>query len=434
MIGSEGGELAPPAEVTVQAIDWTVMSLDGIGGGCLYCFDAKIAEAKRDSLRACMDWAVWERVNAGSNMLVVGPDGERFYLDSGWADIERKVPIGRDSIFRCYSMTKPVAACAAMVLMQDGTMDVDEPVSRYIPSFKRQWVSTPRGDVPAAREATILNLLDMTAGLAYDGVDSVPQRETMALFEEAERRLGTEDAMTTQEFALRVGECRLMFHPGSGWNYGVCADVLGAVIERIADMPFGEFVKRRVLDPLDMADSGFSVPEAKRDRLVTAYEQLADPEGGERLSPYTGNHLAIRNTGEANPFHSGGAGLFATVDDYARFARMLMNGGVGENGRRVLREGAVRFMTGRCQSGRPQRMIERNDDMQGCSYGNLLRVMLRPERSHGPANAGEYGWNGWLGTHFVNDPATGSTLIVMQNQLEGQPKGFIRRLRCALML
>ncbi len=365
---------------------------------------------RREALLDCLNRATAAGANAGSNLLVMDGQGEICYLENGYADLARQTPMQRNSIFRCYSMTKPLTACAAMLLIQEGKLDLYEPVSRYISSFHHQRVMTQAGEAPACRESIVRDLLDMTAGLAYDGDDTLPQRETKAVFQEAERRFDTDHPMDTQEFAERIGGIPLLFHPGEGWNYSVCADVLGAVIEKAADMPFADFLQKRVLTPLGMEDSAFSVPEDKRARLVTVYQK--DERGS--LVPYTGNHLAIRNDGGENAFHSGGAGLFSTIQDYARFARMLLNGGQG-----ILNESTVLFMTGRKQTGRPQQSIAQSMGMEGRSYANLLRVTVDPAAAFFPTNMGEYGWDGWLSTFFINDPATGVTILLMQNQKDG---------------
>lgn len=376
----------------------------------MYPLKRENIQQRREALLDCLNRATAGGANAGSNLLIMDGQGEICYLENGYANLARQTPIQRNSIFRCYSMTKPLTACAAMLLLQEGKLDLYEPVSRYIHSFHKQKVMTPTGEVPASRENLVRDLLDMTAGLAYDGDDTLPQRETKAVFQEAERRFDTDRPMDTQEFAERIGTIPLLFHPGEGWNYSVCADVLGAVIEKAADMPYADFVRQRILSPLGMEDSGFSVPKAKRDRLVTVYQK--DENGS--LIPYSGNHLAIRNDGGKNAFHSGGAGLFSTIEDYARFARMLLSGGQG-----VLNENTVRFMTNRRQTGKPQQILAQTMGMEGRSYANLLRVTVDPAAAFFPTNMGEYGWDGWLSTFFINDPATGVTILLMQNQKDG---------------
>lgn len=400
-------------------------------------------------LQQCMEQATADNANAGSSLLVLQKGQELIYLESGFASFEDRRPITRDAIFRCYSMTKPITACAVFLLIEDGLLDLYDPVSRYIDTFCRPRVATPEGDVPAAREIVILDLLNMTAGLCYGGTDSDPARETEKIFEEAIRRLDTGDPMTTMEFAERIGRCPLLFHPGSSWNYSVCADILGAVVEKISGQPFASFVKERILDPLDMRDTGFEVPADQRYRLVTAYQNdptvlrenpaLANAEGwlGQGyapLIPYRGNHLAIRNDGGENPFHSGGAGLFSTIDDYAKFGMMLIQGGAGQSHHRVLRETTVRYMTDHGQFGPRQAGFDAWPGLEGFTYGNLLRVARDPSLACVPCNAGEYGWDGWLGTFFCNDPATGTTFLLMQNQKDSGTTCFTRRIRSLLYL
>ena len=383
-------------------------------------------QLNREKILRCQDALQdrLDRADTGTGLLVSDREGEICYLSGGGAGAAVQSPPRKNSIYRCYSMTKPLTACAAMVLIAQGKLDLYEPVSRYIPSFAAQRVLTENGEVPAARENLVRDLMDMTAGLAYDGDDTLPQRETKAVFEEAERRFDTPRPMDTREFAERIGRIPLLFHPGTAWNYGVCADVLGAVIEKAADMPFADFMRRHIFAPLGMEDSGFSVPAPKRDRLVTAYQ--TDENGA--LAPYTGNHLAIRNDGGPNAFHSGGAGLFSTIEDYARFARMLLNGGQG-----VLTENAVRFLTGRRQTGAVQQSIAGNIGMEGRSYANLLRVTVDPAAAFVPTNAGEYGWDGWLSTYFFNDPAMGVTVLLMQNRKDADGS-LIGRIRSILYL
>ena len=380
----------------------------------MYILTREKWKEQSDQVQSAMEHAIAEKRNAGSSLLVWDRDGEIGYREAGYADRETGRRIRRDDIFRCYSMTKPVTSCAVMMLVEEGRLDLYAPVSRYIPSFRNPRIAAEGGSVPAGREAMVLDLMNMTSGLAYDGTDTVVHRAMAALFEEATARMHSEHPMTTQEFASRVGECPVLFTPGSQWNYSVCADVLGAIVEIVSGMRFAQFVSERILQPLGMQDSGFSVPDAKKGRLVTAYERREFPDGHAEAVPYTGNHLAISNTGDENAFHSGGAGLFSTIDDFNRFARMLMRMGTDETGKRLLREGTVRFMTGHAHC-----RVAGWDGHEGYAYGNLFHVMVDPEAACTPANRGEYGWDGWLGTYFMNDPQTGLTLLLMQNRKDG---------------
>ncbi len=177
-----------------------------------------------------------------------------------------------------------------------------------------------------------------------------------------------------------------------------------------------------------MADTDFYVPDGKRHRLVTAYQNHMDMPGAV-LEPYTENGLGIRNSGRPNSFESGGAGLFSTLDDYRLFADMLMRGGIAENGRRILRSGTVRYLTGGRLSGEPQKWFERSSGLAGHSYGNLNRVMVNPGCASTIGHAGEYGWDGLLGVYYANDPEAHQTMLLMLNQKDFATNRLTRQLR-----
>ena len=295
----------------------------------------------RKKLKGLMDKAVAEKELAGGCLLVRSHGEECCYLEAGMADVEAGKPIERDQIYRLYSMSKPVTGAAAMKLFEDGVLDLGQPVSAYLPSFQDSLVEQDGRLVKADRQIQVQDLLNMTSGLVYNGEAGLAGRHADEVFGELMDRLQTDHPMTTRELAVRLGQGPLLFQPGSSWKYGSSADVLGAVIEAAADMPFGEYLKKSFFEPLGMKDTGFFVPEEKRERLVTAYR--ADGKGG--LEPYRENHLGIFNAMDRKPaFESGGAGLVSTVDDYARFAQMLLNGGELD-GARVLKPRTVDYMT-----------------------------------------------------------------------------------------
>lgn len=385
----------------------------------------------KEILQKCMDRAVTGNEMAGCTFCLVRDGKEEIYLESGFANKEVKKPIARDSIYRMYSMSKPVTAAAFLKLVEDGWVDLQDPVSRYLESYRRQNYMTEEGrlrPVPADNPMRIRDLLNMTSGLVYPDEVTRPGKETGVIYEDAVARLGTDGAMTTMEFAERIGECTLLFAPGTSWNYGVSADILGAVIEKITGMTFGEYLKESILDPAGMMDTAFYVPEEKKGRLVTAYGNRNDEPGAE-LVPYTGNHLAIRNDGGENPFESGGAGLFSTLDDYRRFTGMLMNHGRAESGKQVLRPGTVRFLSSGKLSTRQQARFDTWAGLAGYTYANLNRVMVDPSQAATIGHKGEYGWDGWLGVYFDNDPEAGQTLLLMMNKKDYGTDRLTREIR-----
>lgn len=361
-----------------------------------------------------MSEAVETHETAGVSLLFQEKDEEPVFLSKGLADLKTGRPMSRDTIFSMYSQTKPVTSAAAMLLLQDGRIDLYEPVASYIPSFENQKICTDRDPIPAGRPVTIRDLLNMTSGLVYPGPHSQAETETGEVYDELIRRLDTDHPMTTQEFASRIGECPLQFEPGSGWKYGTSADILGAVIEKVSDMPLDEFMKTRLFLPLGMYDTDFRVPEEKRGRFATACQVSGNTLPGQKpeLTVYTQNHLGIRRDGKQNAFLSGGAGLFSTLDDYLRFAKMLRSGGKSADGETILREGTVRFMTSRQLTPVQQTYFNRWVGLDGHSYGNLMRVLQDEKQAGIIGDAGEYGWDGWLGTYFANDPKRDATLLL----------------------
>ncbi|WP_026527588.1 serine hydrolase domain-containing protein [Butyrivibrio sp. VCD2006] len=381
---------------------------------------------KKQLLIDCMNRAIESKELAGLNVLVLKDGKEEFYADAGYANIEQKKPFKRDTIIRLYSQSKPITAAAAMLLIQDGIIEPYEPVGNYIESFKKQYTieNGLRHPVREDHPMFIKDLLDMTSGLTYPADDTVAQVCTGALYNELIERLSTDDMMSTMEFAERLGTFPLNFQPGDHFQYGTSADVLGAVIEKASGMKFGEFLKKRIFEPLNMKDTDFYVPEEKMDRYATAY----DLGSGEAV-PYSGNNLGIRDDGKKNAFESGGAGIFSTIDDYANFARMLMNGGTFE-GKEILTERTVRFMTeSKLQEGPQKDMTNGWPALGGFSYGNLMRIMKDPEKAGLIAGEGEYGWDGWLGPYFCNDPESRTTFLMLTQRVDYATGITTRKLR-----
>ena len=377
-------------------------------------------------MQEILEEAVAAKELAGGSLLVRQHGEELCYLQAGMADREKGEAVRRDHIYRLYSMSKPVTAAAAMVLFERGQLDLAEPVSRYLPEFSGQLVEENGRLVPAVREVTVKDLLGMTSGLMYNGNPGLTGAYVTELFRQVDERLLTDQAMTTAEIAGALGKGPLAFQPGSSWLYGTSADVLGSVVEAAAGMTFGEFLKKNIFEPLEMKDTGFFVPEEKRDRLAAAYHLNAAGE----LERCTQNHLGIINAMDRQPaFESGGAGLVSTIDDYARFAQMLLNEGELD-GRRILQPATVRFMTAGQLTQVQREAFGRNfANMPGFSYGNLMRVMVDPGQSATLNHVGEYGWDGWLGCYFANDPAAGMTMLFMMQKTDAGLTSVVRRMR-----
>ena len=372
-------------------------------------------------ITACLEEAVRSGEAAGISVLIHREKEEICFAKAGMADIASGKPIRRDSIFRLYSQSKPITAAAAMILADRGVIDLMDGVDRYLPSFRNPRIAKADGTLePAPRAPWILDLLSMTSGLCYPDADSAGQYAAR-VFEEDHRQITAGGGMDTQTFCGLLGEQPLAFAPGTHWRYGTSADVLGAVIEKAAGMRFSEFLKKEIFEPLGMKDTSFWVPEEKRERLVTCYERT-----GEGLKEFRNLHLAVGQYDREPAFESGGAGLVSTLDDYMAFARMLMRGGKGE-GKRILSEAAVRFMT----SPQLRENVRRDmwDSLGGFNYSCLMRVCDAPGMGGYMISDGEYGWDGWLGTYFANLPREKTTFLLCLNARDTGTAAVTRKCR-----
>ncbi len=375
----------------------------------------------KEQLTACLERAVENHEAAGINLLICR-DGEEFcYAQAGYADIAAGKPVARDSIFRLYSQSKPITAAAVMILADRGEIDLADGVDRYLPGFANPRVIRPDGSVvPALRAPWILELLTMTAGLSYPDADPAGQAAAR-VFEEDHAQILAGGGMDTLEFCNRLGEQPLAFEPGTHWRYSTCADILGAVVEAVSGKRFGQFLREELFGPLGMKDTDFWVPEEKRDRLVKCYRRIP---GG--LEEFSSLHLAVGRYDRPPAFESGGAGLVSTLDDYAAFAAMLLNGGV-YGGKRLLSPAAVRFLTAPRLS--PEVRTDLWDGLSGYNYGCLVRSCDRPGSLNVFGEEGEYGWDGWLGTYFINIPGQRITFLLNQNAPDTGTAGVTRKCR-----
>ena len=337
----------------------------------------------------------------------------------GRRDVDRGEAMSRDSIFRIASMSKPVTAVAALMLVEDCVLRLDDPVDELLPELAdRRVLKSPDGPldatVPAERPITLRDLLTFRSG--YGAVWDPDWPITQALRERgvAVAMPRSEPTPPTDRFLHELGELPLLHQPGQGWHYHTGSALTGALIERASGLTLPGFLRRRVFEPLGMDDTGFVVPPEKQDRFVTAYRN--DPEGGRLsvLDPAEGGAWSERPL-----FPDGGADLVSTIDDYLVFARMLMNGGV-YSGTRLLSRPAVELMT-------TDQLTEQNKrdgglypgmwDVNGWGFG----VRVTTGRT-GLARPGRYGWSGGLGTDWFNDPERGLIAILLTQRAFDSPQ------------
>ena len=341
----------------------------------------------------------------------------------GQADIARGVRLAADSIFRIYSMTKPLTTAAAMMLYEEGRFQLDDPIARFLPGFAdmRVYTGGSRGkieSVPAGRDITFRDLMTHTSGLTYGFMDAHPvdalYRANGVDFQTSEAPLG--------EVVDRLATLPLIAQPGRAWNYSVASDVLGHLVAVISGQSFSRFLQERLLDPLGMTDTGFFVPAEKVSRFTANYAPATD--GGLSLidDPQTSIFLRQREIA------SGGGGLCSTASDYLRFCRMMLNKGEFE-GERLLGRKTVELMTGNhlggdmADLGSP-RFSE--SSYTGIGFGLGFSVMLDPAKAQIVGTPGEYAWGGAASTAFWVDPGE-QMIVIMLTQLTPSSTYPIRR-------
>ncbi len=332
----------------------------------------------------------------------------------GLMDVERQKPARRDTLFRIYSMTKPVTSIAMMQLYEQGRFQLDDPVQKYIPAWKDLKVYKsghwPTFETePPSRTMTIRDLLTHTAGLTYGWLD---RTQVDAAYRQL--KLDGGGSLTLDKLVERLAELPLEFSPGSAWNYSVATDVVGYLVQRLSDQPLDEYFQDHIFDPLGMDDTGFQVPAAKLDRFAACY--LHQPGDTMKLQddPERSRYLRHPN------FLSGGGGLVSTVDDYHRFAQALCQGGAYQ-GQRIIGRKTLEYM--RCNH------LPGNQDLPALSIGAFsetpyagngfgLGFSVRTEVAGAGTigSVGEFGWGGLASTYFVVDPVE-ELVVVFMTQL-----------------
>lgn len=333
-------------------------------------------------------------------LTMIAREGRLVHFEKfGMQDVATAKPIEFDTIFRIYSMTKPITSVAVMMLYEEGHFQLNTPVSEFIPAFKDMKVFVNHGDaiVDTEREVTVKHLLTHTAGLIYGGDWVHPINDR---YREADFYGGDLEHM-----AQELGNIPLLHQPGDAWNYGMSTDVLGYLVEVVSGMPFSEFLKKRIFEPLGMVDTDFSVPEEKADRYATLYEPTED-----------GSIQVLENapvsSGPLSFHHSGGAGLQSTAADYLRFCQMMLNEGELD-GVRLLGRKTVELIT----------MNHIPDDWQplwrtGCGFGLGFAVVTDVADTHALGSLGTYSWGGLASTTFWIDPVE-ELIGILMTQLIG---------------
>ena len=339
----------------------------------------------------------------------VARHGKLVYLESmGWNQIEEENAMLENSLFQIRSMSKPITAVAAMQLVEQGKMKLDDPVSKYIPSFAKMQVflDPVAADFnqtrPAEREMTIEDLLLNTSGLSH---------RFGALYRQNEVRSRGD---TLEELVEKVATVPLIGDPGEQWVYSISITVLGRIIELVSGQQFDDYLNDHVYEPLQMTDTAFYVQGEKVERLARAYRVSSENRSLSQL-PAMGIPIT-----ENPPLLEGAAGIVSTVPDYLRFLQALLNGGELE-GKRILQSDTVAVMT---QNQIPESLMpfgtNPNNPMLDRGWGYGMAVVVDEKMSAYGTNNGEFGWSGSLGTFSWADPVSGTSVVIM---LQVQPAG-----------
>jgi CubicO group peptidase (beta-lactamase class C family) len=352
----------------------------------------------------------------GSTAIIVRDGKIVYYKAFGYYNVEKKIPMQKDHIFRIASMSKPIISTGVMILYEEGKFLLDDPVSKYIPEFKNPQVldkynaaDTTYTTKPAKREITVRDLLSHTSGIGYAQIGS-PQANAIYYKYGINGGIGTPYS-TLKEIIPRLAKLPLFNNPGEAYLYGLNTDVLGYFIEVVSGMPLDKFLQQRLFGPLGMKDTYFYLPESKQSRLVPLYlEDKSSIRIQDSIIPLNGTFWRDFPKTKGGSYFSGGAGLSSTAYDYALFSTMMMYGG-SLGGVRILSPHTVRLMTSNQIGTIPMWGDPNNPNRFGLGFG----VYTEKSESVSPVRAGTFDWGGMFATHFWIDPKSRVVAVFMRN-------------------
>jgi CubicO group peptidase (beta-lactamase class C family) len=414
--------LSVPVAVSAQSLQPVKPEEVGLSSQRL----AKIAEVFNQEIK--------DQKIPGAVVMIARKGKVAYHEAFGAQDKSAERTMAKDSIFRIYSMTKALASVGAMILVEDGKVQLTDPVAKFLPEFKNVQVSTPRSDgmgqltyglVPADRQPTIQDLLRHTAGLAYGEITGnarVKAAYTNAgLFTPGADYFSIE--LTPDEFTAKIAETPLAYQPGTTWEYSLAVDVLGRVVEKASGKRLSEFLDERVFKPLKMTDTGFSVPA---DRMARLSQPFA-------VDPASGAPNKLIDVSKPPKNDSGGAGAVSTAADYLRFSQMLLNGGELD-GARILSRTTVALMASDHLPPAIRQTVQPGEQLlgvQGYSFGLGFAVRKEQGVSGVHGSPGEFTWAGYAGTYFWIDPKE-QLVGVLMTQAPGPSRPYYRRMLRAL--
>jgi len=360
-----------------------------------------MSEARLERIEPAMQAFVDEQKLAGT-LTLVARKGKVVHLEGvGFRDREAKTPMTEDTIFRIYSMTKPITAVAALTLWEQGQFQMDDPVSKYLPELANLKVFAGMDGENMVLEdtnkvMTIKQLFTHSAGFSYgfsqSPVDKLYQQS--ALFSGETKR---------EDLLKEVAKLPLNHQPGTKWNYSIGTDIIGVLVERLSGQTLGEYFEHHIFKPLKMSDTGFYVPKSKQDRLAQIYVINQQGQTVPMENEPLGDYLS------APEIESGGGGLVSTIEDYYTFTQMLLNGGEYK-GERILGRKTVEYMR---TNHLPADLIPFEPSSTGEGYGLAMSVTVDEQGANTMGSKGDYGWAGAASTYFRIDPEEQMIVIAM---------------------
>lgn len=375
--------------------------------------NATLDPSRLERIKSWAQGYVKERKFPGASTLICQDGAEVFFDAQGVRDMKTGAPFDRDTVVRIYSMTKPVTSLALMMLIEEGHLHLDAPLSRFLPEFANARALRPDATsldhTEACPEPTLHQLLTHTSGLSYPfnpGLLPAAMDAIDLLFKPG--------AGTLAEQCTLLAPLPLAFRPGTRWEYSVGIDVIGRVIEVVSGKSLASFFKERIFDPLGMARTGFSVPSDCTDRFASLYTPLAGDAMNLNAGQKGGDTLRFVDGVEGSPFlnatcFSGGGGLVSTIDDYMRFAECLRLNGQG-----LVSPSTAKFMMSNHLSGDiaslgPASFAEQ--PMDGVGFGIGGAVVIDPARSRVPSSVGDFSWGGMASTFFWIDRVHDASVV-----------------------
>jgi CubicO group peptidase (beta-lactamase class C family) len=372
---------------------------------------------------------------------LIQKDGELIYSDIvGFSNIEEGVKLDKDSLFRIYSMTKPITGVALMIAVDRGLVNLSDPVSKYIPEFASTKVLSENNSdlLDLVKPITLLELATHTSGLAY----SFSIKGKIKEFYEKQKIYpyyaidNFNDDLSLEkfysnicEFSQKVATVPLAHQPGEKWTYSIGMDILGCVIERAAKITFGKFLEENIFEPLDMNDTFFQVPKNKRFRMTNLYAHIDgfDQFGAELPKGYKKSNSKLVLVDKANSsayfnkvsIEDGGSGLVSSAQDYLKFGQMLLERGVYQ-GKRIISEESYRTLTS-------NQLNEKNQRFDAFGFGITLGISIDSSKLRQKRGDGSFFWGGAAKTKFWVDPENNLVLVNM-TQLLGSPKDLGRNI------